>query len=508
MKDMPEAILLRLEHIQRRFPDGFFLNGISMDLKQGEVHVVMGENGSGKSCLMQILSGSVAPDSGAYYIMDRQVSLSSTAEAYQNSIIYIRQSANILQNLSVAENIFYDRMPYSNRLLKIIDYNRLRSDCRDLIRDLDLPFGLDDPVSRLGMAQRQIMGFCRAYVSDARIVILDEPTASLTEHDQIILHTIMERIKQRGAGIIYVSHQLDEIRRFGDRVSVMNKGELSGTLELASVSDEDIIRLMSGSVLKNRYPRIKVANREKKLLQVRHLNAAPVLRDINLTLHRSEILGITGLAGSGRTYLAHCLFGDHKREQGAITIDERGVEINSPGDAIDNGIALVPEDRIRDSLIGCLNLSDNISLSSLKRFSRFKALNMTFLNQVAVDYIRKFNVDYRENHRSASQFGPGSQQKVALAKWIMNRPRIFILDEPTRSLDIPSRVDIYNSMNDLISKGAGVIFISSDIEEVLGMCDRIMVLSEGTFVCDLDAKKTSKEEILGYATGEIGPRSS
>ncbi len=504
MKVMSDPVILKLTEIRKHLPDDFLLNGIDLELRGGEVHVVMGENGSGKSCLMQIICGQLQPDSGSMKVLGEEVVLNGLPDARKHSIIYVRQNANILQNLSIPENIFYHKMPFRNSFLKIIDHNLLNKMCADLIRELELPFRPNDKVWQLGLAQRQILGFCRAYVSDARIVILDEPSASLTEHDQIILHTIMKKLKERGTGILYISHNLNEIRQFGDRVSILNKGTLAGTLDLASHSDDDIIRLMSGSVLKNRYPRLKV-KRGKELLNVKHLAAEPILKDINFSLHRGEIIGITGLAGSGRSYLAHSLFGVHRIDQGAIAVNGRGVSIGNPFEAVQNGIALIPEDRISDSLVSCLDVSDNVTLSSLKRFSRFVSLNTNFLNQVVLDYIHKFNVDSFSFRRSMGEYSLGNQQKVVFAKWIMKRSRVFILDEPTRSLDIPSRVDLYNSMNDLICKGAGILFISSDIEEILGMCDRVLVLSEGRFVCDLDGRTATKEQVLGYATGELEP---
>jgi len=504
MKVMSDTVIMQLSQIEKHLPDDFFLNKIDLELKAGEVHVIMGENGSGKSCLMQIICGQLQPDRGRMVVQGEEVVLNGLPDARKHSIIYVRQNANILQNLTVPENIFYHKMPFKNSFLKIIDHNLLNKMCADLIKELDLPFRPNDLVHQLGLAQRQILGFCRAYVSNARIVILDEPSASLTDHDQIILHTIMRRLKERGTGILYISHNLNEIRQFGDRVSILNKGSLMGTLELSSHGDDDIIRMMSGSVLKNRYPRLRVKT-GKELLTVKHLAAEPILKDISFSLHRGEIIGITGLAGSGRSYLAHCLFGAHKWDQGAVAVNGKGVTITSPVDAVQNGIALIPEDRISDSLVSCLDISDNVSLSSLKRFSQFASLNTNFLNQVVLDYIHKFKVDSFGFTKSMSEYSLGNQQKVVFAKWIMKRSRVFILDEPTRSLDTPSRVDLYNSMNDLISKGAGILFISSDIEEILGMCDRVLVLSEGRFVCDLDGRSATKEEVLGYATGELKP---
>ncbi len=498
---MSDHTILQLKHISKSLPDDFYLKDINLDLKAGEVHVVMGENGSGKSCIMQIISGMIRPDRGKILLDGQALDLSNPGEAWDHSIVYIQQDANILKNLSVAENIFHHNMPFRNRFFKIIDYNRLNKMCQSLIKDLDLPFGVFDPVENLGLAQRQIMGFCKAYVSGAKVAILDEPSTALTEHDSRILHTILKRMKLRGAGIFYISHKMDEVRGVGDRVSIMKQGRLLGTLELNSASDDDIIRLMSGVVLKNRYPKLKIP-RGKEVLQVSGLAADSILRGVDFSLHKGEILGITGLAGSGRTFLAKCLFGAARRDRGVVRMNGREVYIREPYDAISHGMALIPEDRINDALMGSLNITNNAAISSLKRFSRFLTLNTTILHQVVAEYIEKFSLEGHRYDQKMGDYSVGSQQKIVFARWIMNRAKVFIMDEPTRSLDIPTRIDIYNSMNDLVRKGAGILFISSDIEEILGMCDRVMVLSDGRIVCDIPSEEATKELILEYATGE------
>ena len=466
MKAMSDRVLFQLEKINKSLGDGFFLQDLNLELKAGEVHVVMGENGSGKSAVMQIISGIIQPDTGRLLLNGSMVHISSLSDAWSKSIVYIQQDANIFQNLSVAENIFYHQMPYQNRFFKVIDTNRLNRMCQSLIEDLKLPFSLFDPVQKMGMAQRQIMGFCKAYISGAQVVILDEPSTALTEHDRKILHTILQRMKLRGAGIFYISHKLDEIRGVGDRLTVLKKGRMVGTVDLKNTGDDEIIRMMSGVVLKNRYPRLKVKI-GKEILRTRGLASGNILRGIDFSLHKGEILGVTGLAGSGRTFLANCLFGAAPLDRGTIWLNGKKVFIREPFDAIRHGMALVPEDRLEDSIMSCLDITSNASLSSLKRFSRFFTLNTTLLNQVVADYISKFNVDTEHYCRHMGEYSGGSQQKVVFARWIMNRSKVFILDEPTRCLDIPTRVDIYNSMNDLIQKGAGIIFISSDIEEIL-----------------------------------------
>lgn len=495
---------LEIINVSKHLSTGFHLKNISLDLEPGEIHVLMGENGSGKSTLMKIICGIDKADDGKILFNGSEVVRIRNRSFHRKSIIYIRQDANVLNYLSVAENIYMHQIPLKNRLLGYIDQNKLEKQCKDLIDELNLPFSFNDTVETLGLAQKQILGFCRAYVSDAEIVILDEPSAALTEVEKQILFIILERLKARNTGVFFISHKLSEIRTIGDRISILKEGRCLGTLQLDETDDEEILHLMSGKLTRNRYPKLSV-NIGKTIMKVENLSRAGILNDINLELKKGEILGITGLAGSGRTFLAKCLFGALRPDTIQCQIEGRSVEIKSPADAIEHGMALIPEKRISEALIQSLDISSNASLPALRRFSQNQFLDTTLLNRVVFDYFEKFNLNEDDLEKSIGRFSFGSQQKVNFTRWIINRSRIFILDEPTRSLDIPSRIDIYNSMNDLIAKGAGIIFISSDIEEILGMCDRVLVLSDGQFVCNLATGQTDEEEILQYASGKKIP---
>jgi len=491
--------LLELHNITKNLRNEFQLHPINLDLYAGEVHVLMGENGSGKSCIMQIVSGMRTADEGT--LLYRGKPLQFPDDPKDNPVLYIMQTANILDSLTVAENIFYHNLPLLIPFLKMIDHTRLRRQCLDLIEDLDLPFDVDDSVAHLGFAQRQILGFCRAYVSNAEIIILDEPSAALTDHDRIILHTILQRLKKRGAGIFFISHNLEEIRELGDRITIMKGGHQVGTRILKETSDKEIIRMMSGIMLDDPYPKLP-QKMGPEVLRVENLSSSDILKGIDLSLHKGEILGITGLAGSGRTFLARCIYGDHPISSGRMFIHNKEVKIHNPVDAIEQGIALIPEDRFQDALFNQLDLPNNIAITSLKRFSNLSVLDTSLLNCVVKDYVDRINIDHELAWDSIREYSIGEQQKAVLTRWIMKRSRIYILDEITRCLDIPSRIDIYNSMNDLLSRGASLIFISSDINEILGMCDRVLVLSDGQIVCNLPGDRTTREEILAYATGE------
>lgn len=491
--------LLRLENINLSL-ENFALQDINIDLHSQEVHVVMGENGSGKSLLMQIICGLVSPMSGTMHVDGQEVKTTQLSSGRGHDMIYIRQDATMLTQLSIAENLFFHNLPYKSKLLRNIDYDKLNYMCQQMIDELDLPVSVLDRVSDLGFAQRQIMEFCRAYVSDASIVILDEPSASLTMSERDLLFRIVHRIRKRGAGVFYITHCLDDVFSFGDRVTVMRKGHIMGTRTVAGSTKADIIHMLSGQYIKERYPKIHTS-RGKKMLSVRNLTFANKLHDINFDLHAGEILGVTGLAGSGRTLLANCLFGAADGMSAQIEVVGKEVSLKSPYQAIEHGIALIPEDRLADSIFATLNIRDNMSVSSLKRFTNFATINATILEQVVATYIDKLNINHNPNHKMLEYSG-GNQQKSIFAKWIMSRSKIFILDEPTRGLDIASKIDIYNSINDLVKKNTGIIFISSDIEEILGVCDRVAVLANQTIVCDRPTKEITAEEVISLATGK------
>lgn len=467
----PVDTLLAVDRLNVK-KENFQLKDITIDLRAGEVHVVMGENSSGKSLLMETIR-----------------------ETYED-VIYIHQDDGMLTNLSVAENLFFDNMPYKNRLLKVIDYEKLDYLCSSLIEVLELPLDIHSSVGSLGMAQRQILNFCKAYVSEAKIVILDEPSAALSHNERQVLYRLIERIKQRGAGIFFITHRIDDVKAIGDRISIMHKGSVIDTMNVAETTDAQIIHMISGGAIEHRYPKLNVPF-GKELLSVNDLSYNDILKQVSFNLHEGEILGITGLAGSGRSLLANCLFGVIPYE-GTVRIENDHVHIPNPAQAIEHGIALMPEDRIGDSLFDVLDTNENLALPSFKRFSKNTVINSDYLRQTVMDYILRMNIK-TEGMENIMSLSGGSLQKAVFAKWIMNRAKIFILDEPTKGIDIPSKIDIYNFIGDLARKGVGIILISSDIEEILGICDRVMVLSNNTVACDIPTSSTTVEDIIKIA---------
>lgn len=470
----------------------FSINQINLTLYPGEVHMIMGENGSGKSLLMELISGLVQPDSGEIWYDGKLMTQGFQTPASNEQLIFIQQYSILLENISVAENLYFHNLPYKNKLLKIIDYPKLNAQFRDLIRELDLPIKDTDKVEHLGLAQRQMIEFLKAYVSNSKVVILDEPSASLTSSERDLLYRIVNQIKKRGAGIFYITHRIDDAMQIGDRITLLNNGSLIGTKVIAETTEDDIVNLLVGTHLKERYPKLN-CKKGKELFSVSNLSYEDKLLDINFRLQEGEVFGITGLAGSGRSLLAKCLFGA-LNYQGQISIQGKPVRLKSPKDAIAHQIALLPEDRYEDSIFKYLNTMENVALPSLHRFAQNSIINSHFMNQSVLDYINKLNLP-KGNRKNINSFSEGSLQKAIFAKWLMSLARIFILDEPTRGIDLASKIDIYNFINDLTKKKAAVIYISSDVEEIMGICDRVAILTDKSILCILKTSETSVQEI-------------
>jgi ribose transport system ATP-binding protein len=485
--------LLELKNINLTVSN-FKINDINLCLYAGEVHMIMGENGSGKSILMELISGMQQPDSGDIYFEGQLVKPKSLTFYSSNELIFIQQHSILIENLSVAENLYFHNLPYKSKLLHSIDYDKLNKQFSDLVKELNLPIGTTDTVRTLGLAQRQMIEFCKAYVSDAKVVILDEPSAALTPSERDLLYRIVNHIKARGAGVFYITHRVDDTMRIGDRISIIRDGSLIATKVIKETTEDEIVRLLVGTRLNERYPKMKV-KKGKTLLAVTDLGFEDKLAGINFQLKEGEVLGITGLAGSGRTLLAKCLFGA-VAYSGQITIKGKPVKLLSPRTAIQNGIALMPENRIEDSIFQELDTNENVAFPSLHRFSRNLIINSDFMKQAVLDYITKINIP-KIFRKSILAYSEGSLQKAIFAKWLMSLANIFILDEPTRGIDLASKIDIYNFINDMTKKKAGIIYISSDIDEIMGICDRVAVLSDKTLICDLPTDSTTVEEITG-----------
>lgn len=493
------APVLELSGIVKRFGDGFALEGVDLDLEAGEVHVVIGENGSGKSAIMKLVGGLHAPEEGTIRLSGEPVTLGSVAEAKRRGIMYRPQEPQLFENLKVAENLFFDHLPKGR--WGALDLHRLRRDAEALFRELGVRLDPEEVTANLGYAQRQLLEATKACIGTWKVVVFDEPTSAMAEPERNILFSIVRRLREAGVGVFYVSHRIDEILLVGDRVSVVRQGRVLDTRPVGALDRESVVQMMTGRLRTERYPRVD-RSRGSSVMEVQGLHSGHVLQGVSFAVRAREILGVTGLMGSGRTRLAQCLFGAVEPSEGTILLDGQRVRFRGPTDALERGIALVPEDRGENAILHRQDLVLNVAVASLQRFRGPAGLDPEVMQDLVQSYSRRLGVRPGRAEDQPDQYSGGNQQKVAVARWLARRSRIYILDEPTRGIDVASKVDVYNAIGDLVAKGASVILISSDIEEILGLCDRVLVLAGGRIVCDLPRGQATQELILEYATAD------
>ncbi|MGE5613029.1 MAG: sugar ABC transporter ATP-binding protein [Bacillota bacterium] len=492
--------LLRMVNINKKISDYFSLKNINLSLLEGEVHILAGENGSGKTSLMKVLLGAYPKDKGEIIIDGRAVQINSPTDAKKCGIAMIHQESSLFEHFSVAENIYMDSKPLLNKFFRIIDWSKMHQQCQALFEKLNLDIDSKALVKHLGVATKQMVEIAKAYISNARIIIMDEPTSALTENELSLLFKIIRELKNSGVSIFYISHRLEEIEEIGDRITVIRDGEIVGTQDVKDMDAGDIIHMMAGMELTEKYPKLKVrAGREK--LRVTNLYSGDILKGITFSLREREIIGITGLMGSGRTKIAKTLFGIDSYDSGEIAIDRVPVRFNSPIDAIRAGLGYVTEDKYADGLFMCLGIPQNITSTSVVSVFKNFIVNLSREREIASEYIYKLGIKTGSVTEKAAYLSGGNQQKVVLAKWMLTNAKIFILDEPTKGIDIASKVDVYNLMNEMVRKGASIIFISSDIDEIIGMCDRVLVLYGGRIVADIPRSEATTKKIMFYATG-------
>jgi ribose transport system ATP-binding protein len=492
--------VLEMRGVRKTFPGVVALDGVDLTLHAGDVHMLLGENGAGKSTLMKILSGAYRKDEGEIRIDGRPATIESPRDALALGIRIIYQELNLIPHLSVAENIFLGDLP---RRLGLLDWRALYDRASRLMADLGLDASAIDPrtpVGRLGMAQRQMVEIARALRSaDARILVMDEPTSSLTSREVTQLFALIERLTARGVSIVYITHRLDEVFRIGKRVTVLRDGRRITTRLLSEVDVPELVRLMANRELSEQFPKVR-APRGGEVLRVEHVSRGPALSDVSLTLHAGEVLGIAGLVGAGRTELARVIAGADRCENGRVIVNGREIALRGPADAIARGIGLLPEDRKAEGLVPGLTVARNVALPHGRRLSRFGVLPKKCEVALAGPIAGELRVKATAA-QSVRLLSGGNQQKVVLGKWLAGDIRIFIFDEPTRGIDVGAKVEIYNLMNRLTAGGAGIIMISSELPELLGMSDRILVMHRGRIQAELDAASATEERVLSAALG-------
>jgi ribose transport system ATP-binding protein len=491
------APLLQMHGICKQYPGIQALNNASLEVRAGEVHALLGENGAGKSTLMKVLSGAVRRDAGEILLNDVPVDLSDPNSARKLGISTIYQELSLVSHLSVAENMFLGKAP--TRWPGVLDWPRMRRDATRILQGLGVSLDPDAPVRSLRLAQQQMVEVGRALADEARILIMDEPTSSLSERETAQLFEAIVRLTAAGVAVVYISHRMEEVFRIGHRVTVLRDGSHVATLNIADVSVPQLVRLMANRDVSDHYPR-RTHRLGEELLRVEDLGGG-ALRDISFVLRRGEILGVAGLVGAGRTRLARAIAGADPVARGRILIRGTPTRIGSPADAAVARIAFLPEDRKQQGLVLGLTVERNIALSHLGPLSHYGVMDHRTERREAEQAIVDLRIRTQGPGQSALHLSGGNQQKIVLAKWLAARADVFIFDEPTRGIDVAARHEIYLLMNRVVEQGAGVLMISSDLPEVLGMSDRVLVMRAGAVRAEFPRADATEAAVLNAALG-------
>jgi ribose transport system ATP-binding protein len=488
--------MIRVEHISKSFSGVHALQDVRFDLQAGEVHALLGENGAGKSTIMKIISGIYSRDAGDYYVKGKKIEGNLTPLAAQGlGIGIIHQELNLCNHLTVAENMFLGREFTRTGML---NRKKQQEEARKYLDMLDLDIDPAVKVSSLPVSQQQMVEICKTLSMNAQVIIMDEPTSALTEKEIEELFKVVRKLKNEGKGIIYISHRLEELAHIVDRVTIFRDGHYIKTLRFADTSLDEIISLMVGRDLTEKFPHIEVPT-GAKILEVKNLHGHGI-KNVSFELNKGEILAVAGLMGAGRTETMRAVSGADRITSGEIILNGEPLMIRSPQDAIKAGIFHVPEDRKQDGLCVKMTVSENITLPSLDTVSRLGIIRKLLEREKSGQMVERLKIKTPTIWQYVKNLSGGNQQKIAVGKWLMREAKVVIFDEPTRGIDVGSKIEIYNLINNLKKNGIGVMFVSSELPEVLGMADRVIVMCNGRVTANLIAKATSQEEILKYAT--------
>lgn len=489
---------IELRNIHKAFGSNEVLKGVDLKLKSGEVHALMGENGAGKSTLMNILTGIHRQDKGQIFVDGKEISFKNPLEAEAYGIAFIHQELNIWPNLSILENLFL--MHSVTNGMGILDFKAMRAMAEQKCREIEIELPLDMEAGECSVGQQQMTEIVRNLLLDAKVVIMDEPTAALTERETEKLFEVMRSLKKRGVAMVYISHRMEEVTQNCDTITVMRDGVSVATKPVKEYSMEQIVRDMVGRSITEFYP-----DRRNKpgevLLEVKHFEQPGVFHDINFNLRKGEILGVAGLMGSGRTEIMRAVFGVDPHAGGELVFKGEPLKITKPEDAIKAGLGFVTENRKTEGLILDFSILRNIALPSVDSFAQSGVINFNILNDFADKMAKKLGVKTSSLDLEAGALSGGNQQKVVIAKWVGRHPEVIIMDEPTRGIDVGAKRDIYELMNELTASGVSIIMVSSELPEVLGMSDRIVVVHEGRIAGELLHDEADQEKIMTLATG-------
>lgn len=503
--------ILEAQAITRQYPGVLALNKVDFKLREGEVHALVGENGAGKSTLVKILTGVDQPNSGTIRILDNTVnSIPTPTAAFEMGLSVIHQELSLMPHLDVATNIFIGRLPSRSKSSKsiFVDWKKTHEEAERLLSRVNADFSSKDLVKDLSISQQQLIEIAKAISRDSKVIFMDEPTSSLTPTEVDKLFEIIAELKKQKISVVYISHKLEEIMRASDRITILRDGNKMITTNAADITLDKMISIMVGGTMKDRYPK-EYTSIGKPILQVKGLNRKGKLHDISFEVKSGEILGMTGLLGAGRSEVVRAVFGADSVDSGEIFIDGKPVKIHKVSDAIDAGIALLTEDRKTQGLMLGMSVGDNIMIPSIncekvkKNFVRAGFLKHRKIEENNFKYCKRLKVKTPSLQQTVRNLSGGNQQKVIVAKWLATKTKIVIFDEPTRGIDVGAKAEIYMIMEELAKEGAAVIMISSELPEVMGISDRILVMRNGRIVAELDPKQTTEEEIIKYSASEV-----
>ena len=491
--------VLKLVDIVKTFPGVKALDGVQLDIMEGEVHALCGENGAGKSTLMKIIAGAQPYTSGHMYVNGEEVAFQSTKEAEKKGISMIYQEFNMVPELSVAENMYLGRLP-KNKFGKV-DWKSLYKKAQNELEKMGLKIDAKEKVAHLSVAESQMVEIAKCLTVNSRVIIMDEPTAALADEEIRVLFDIISDLKKKGIAIIYISHRMDEIFEISDRLTVFRDGKYVATKRIVDTDYDDVVSMMVGRSVDNLYPK-RAYEKQEVVFEARNMNSSGV-KNVSVQLHKGEILGITGLLGSGTIELSKIIYGAIPKKSGEIYVNGKLCDCSSPRKALKSGIGFVSDDRKQEGLVLIRSIRENISMSSLKKLTKGIHLDKTLENKNVEKDIRSLNIKLSSPEQLVGKLSGGNQQKVVFAKVLEAEPEILILDEPTRGVDVGAKAEIYQIMDDLTKLGKSIIIISTDLPELIGVSDRVIVMREGKTVMEFEKSELNQEIVLAHASGGV-----
>ncbi|MBR5470632.1 MAG: sugar ABC transporter ATP-binding protein [Oscillibacter sp.] len=489
---------IEMRGIDKSFGSNQVLKDAGFLLKDGEVHALMGENGAGKSTLMKILTGVYTKDAGTIYVDGQEVSYKNPQEAEKAGIVFIYQELNVLFDLTVEENLFMGKE--ITKKFGVCDKKAMRAKAQEIMDRMGVKIPVNAVMSDLSVGQQQMVEICKALMVDAKVIIMDEPTAALTQSETEALFEVMNALRKKGVSIVYISHRMEEIFELCDRITILRDGQYIGTRNICDITMDDVVQMMIGREIGERFPK-RESSIGEEVLRVEGLSHEKLFRDVNFSVRAGEVLGVSGLMGAGRTEIMQAIFGNLPVVSGKIFIEGKEVSIKNPRQAIAAGIGFITEDRKTEGLLLEKSIAENIELANLNKVSKRSVLSRKQGAELVKRGIEEFRIKCFGPEHECGNLSGGNQQKVVLAKWIYTDPKILILDEPTRGVDIGAKKEIYNVINEMAAKGVAVIMVSSELPEVLGMSDRIMVVHEGHITGIIDAEGADQAKVMTLATG-------